>query len=119
MSAEAAIGAALDAVKSANSQVTDALLIAQGQQVEDGGSMDTLDNDFGDELGMGDDFADDELEIGDDFEGVDAASGAENPIGREMKEDKYLSAMRMVKEAQQDGKISKDLLKQAFATLRN
>jgi hypothetical protein len=36
-----------------------------------------------------------------------------------MKEDKYLSAMRMVKEAQQDGKISKDLLKQAFATLRN
>ena len=120
MSAEAAIGAALDAVKSANSQVTDALLIAQGQQVEDGGSMDTLDTDFGDELGMGDDFADDELEIGDDFEGVDAASGAENPIGREMKEDKYLSAMRMVKEAQQDGKISKDLLKQAaFATLRN
>jgi|TARA_R110000823_G_scaffold215_11_gene907 hypothetical protein len=119
MSAEAAIGAALDAVKSANSQVTDALLVAQGQQVEDGGSMDTLDTDFGDELGMGDDFADDELEIGDDFEGVDAASGAENPIGREMKEDKYLSAMRMVKEAQQDGKISKDLLKQAFATLRN
>ena len=117
--AEAAIGAALDAVKSANSQVTDALLVAQGQQVEDGGSMDTLDTDFGDELGMGDDFADDELEIGDDFEGVDAASGAENPIGREMKEDKYLSAMRMVKEAQQDGKISKDLLKQAFATLRN
>ena len=110
MSAEAAIGAALDAVKSANSQVTDALLVAQGQQVEDGGSMDTLDTDFGDELGMGDDFADDELEIGDDFEGVDAASGAENPIGREMKEDKYLSAMRMVKEAQQDGKISKDLL---------
>ena len=120
MSAEAAIGAALDAVKSANSQVTDALLIAQGQQVEDGGSMDTLDTDFGDELGMGDDFeSDDELEMGDDFEGVDAASGAENPIGREMKEDKYLSAMRMVKEAQQDGKISKDLLKQAFATLRN
>lgn len=119
MSAEAAIGAALDAVKSANSQVTDALLVAQGQQVEDGGSMDTLDTDFGDELGMGDDFADDELEMGDDFEGVDAASGAENPIGREMKEDKYLSAMRMVKEAQQDGKISKDLLKQAFATLRN
>jgi len=119
MSAEAAIGAALDAVKSANSEVTDALLVAQGQPVESGGSMDTLDTDVSDELGMGDDFADDELEIGDDFEGVDAASGAENPIGREMKEDKYLSAMRMVKEAQQDGKISKDLLKQAFATLRN
>jgi hypothetical protein len=119
MTSEAAIGAALAAVKSANSEVTNALLIAQGQPVEGGGSMDTLDTDFGDELGMGDDFADDELEVGDDFEGVDAASGAENPIGRDMKEDRYLSAMRMVKEAQQDGKISKSLLKQAFATLRN
>jgi len=119
MASETAIGAALAAVKSANSEVTNALLVAQGQPVDAAGSMDTLDTDFGDELDMGDDFADDELEMGDDFEGVDAASGAENPIGREMKEDKYLSAMRMVKEAQQDGKISKSLLKQAFATLRN
>jgi len=119
MASEAAIGAALEAVKSANSEVTNALLVAQGQPVESGGSMDTLDTDFGDELDMGDEFADDELEIGDDFEGVDAASGAENPIGREMKEDKYISAMRMVKEAQQDGQVSKELLKQAFATLRN
>jgi len=119
MASEAALGAALEAVKSANSEVTNALLVAQGQPVESGGSMDTLDTDFGDELDMGDEFADDELEIGDDFEGVDAASGAENPIGREMKEDKYISAMRMVKEAQQDGQVSKELLKQAFATLRN
>lgn len=121
--AESAINAALESVKAANSAVTTALLVAQGQQVEDGGSMDTLDTDFGDDLGMGDDFADDEFaddESGmDDFEGTDAASGAENPIGREMKEDKYITAMRMVKEAQEDGKISKALLKQAFATLRN
>jgi hypothetical protein len=116
--AESAINAALESVKAANSAVTTALLVAQGQQVEDGGSMDTLDTDFGDDLGMGDEFADDESGM-DDFEGTAAASGAENPIGREMKEDKYITAMRMVKEAQEDGKISKALLKQAFATLRN
>lgn len=62
MASEAAIGAALAAVKSANSEVTNALLVAQGQPVEAGGSVDTLDTDFGDELGMGDDFeSDDEL----------------------------------------------------------
>jgi hypothetical protein len=116
--AETAINAALESVKAANSAVTTALLVAQGQPVDNGGSMDTLDTDFGDDLGMGDDFTDDEPEM-DDFAGVDAASGAENPIGREMKEDKYITAMRMVKEAQEDGKISKALLKQAFATLRN
>jgi len=121
--AEAAIGSALEAVKSANSQVANAVLAAQGEQVADGGAMDTMDTDFGDDLDMGDEFAGDELggdEFGgDDFEGVDAASGDDNPIGREMKEDKYVTAMRMVKEAQQDGQVSKELLKQAFATLRN
>ena len=41
-----------------------------------------------------------------------------NEVNREMKEDAYLSAMRMVKEAQNEGKVSADVLKQAFAHLK-
>lgn len=128
-SAEAAISSALEAVKQANDQVSNAVMVAQGEHVED--SMDSLDTgfdsefdagevpsaDFGDELG--DEFGAEEGEFGDDFEASDAASGEDTPLGRGMKEDAYLSAMKMIKEAQQDGKVSKAMLKQAFAHLRN
>jgi hypothetical protein len=36
-----------------------------------------------------------------------------------MKEDAYLKAVKMVKEAQREGKVSTSLLKQAFAQLKN
>ena len=54
----------------------------------------------------------------DDFEGADAASAETDDGGREMKEDAYLQALSMVKEAQADGKVNKEILKQAFAVLK-
>ena len=39
--------------------------------------------------------------------------------GREMKEDAYLAAVRTIKEAQAEGKVSPSILKQAFAQLKN
>ena len=58
---------------------------------------------------------------GDDFEGVDASSAESDAEGREMKEesvDPYLKAIKMVKEAQSEGKVSKDVHKRAFAELK-
>lgn len=110
--AESAISAALEAIKTANDQVNNAVLTAQGQPVETDMSTDMGADLGGDDLGGGDDMSEPE----DDFGGADSADAA-GPDGREMKEDAYLAAMRMVKEAQQDGKVSKDLLKQAFARL--
>ena len=116
--AESAIGGALEAVKGANEAVNNAVLAAQGQHVETDMDMDM----GGEEPEMG---GDDEIEMepemgdmGDDFEGADAAEEMSDEDGREMKEDAYLAALRMIKEAQQDGKVSKDLLKKAFGTLK-
>jgi hypothetical protein len=116
-SAETAISSALEAVKTANQQVSDAVLVAQGQAPETDMSMDT-----GPEL---DAPADPEMDMdaaiepaADDFEGTDAADADTDIDGREMKEDSYLNALRMVKEAQADGKINKEVLKQAFAALK-
>lgn len=116
-SAEAAISSALEAVKTANQQVADAVLVAQGQAPETDMSMDT-----GPEL---DAPADPEMDMdaaiepaADDFEGTDAADADTDIDGREMKEDSYLNALRMVKEAQADGKVNKEVLKQAFAALK-
>jgi hypothetical protein len=116
-SAETAISSALEAVKTANQQVADAVLVAQGQAPETDMSMDT-----GPEL---DAPADPEMDMdaaiepaADDFEGTDAADADTDIDGREMKEDSYLNALRMVKEAQADGKINKEVLKQAFAALK-
>ena len=99
-SAEAAIGAALDSVKSANDQVNNAVLVAQGGTIETDMDMDA-----------GIDVADDE------FAGADAADITTDETGREFKEDAYVQAIRMVKEAQDQGKVSKELLKKAFAVL--
>ena len=111
-SAEAAIGSALEAVKSANAQVSDAVLVAQGQApATDMGMEEPMDAPMGAPL--------DDIETPvDDFEGADAASAETDEDGREMKEDKYLKALSMVKEAQAEGKVNKQVLKQAFAVLK-
>ena len=115
-SAEAAIGSALEAVKTANAQVADAVLVAQGQAPESDMSTD-MGGDM--EAGLDDMSGDIEVEPEmDDFEGADAASAETDDGGREMKEDAYLQALSMVKEAQADGKVNKEILKQAFAVLK-
>lgn len=115
-SAEMAIGQALDAVKKANDDVNNAVLVAQGQAPETDMSMEPAPEAPMDPI---DEPA--EEPAGDDFEGVDAASAESDAEGREMKEesvDPYLKAIKMVKEAQSEGKVSKDVLKRAFAELK-
>ena len=114
-SAEAAISSALDAVKAANAQVSDAVLVAQGQAPESDMEMDDTSMDAGLDDIEGDIEVEPEM---DDFEGADAASAETDDSGREMKEDAYLQALSMVKEAQADGKVNKEILKQAFAVLK-
>ena len=114
-SAEVAIGQALDAVKKANDDVNNAVLVAQGQAPETDMSMEPAPE------APADMDAPAEEPAGDDFEGVDAASAESDAEGREMKEesiDPYLKAIKMVKEAQAEGKVSKDVLKRAFAELK-
>lgn len=112
--AESAIAGALDAVKAANEGVNNAVLAAQGQPVSDmGDDMGGMEPEMGGDMDMGM-----EPEMGDDFEGADAADEMSDDTGREMKEDAYLSAMRMIKEAQQNGQVNAAILKQAFAKLR-
>ena len=114
-SAEMAIGQALDAVKKANDDVSNAVLVAQGQAPETDMSMEPAPE------APADMDAPAEEPAGDDFEGVDAASAESDAEGREMKEesvDPYLKAIKMVKEAQSEGKVSKDVLKRAFAELK-
>ena len=118
-SAEAAIGAALEAVKTANAQVADAVLVAQGQAPESDMGMDDTSMDGDMDAGLDD--IEGDIEVApemDDFEGADAASAETDDGGREMKEDAYLQALSMVKEAQADGKVNKEILKQAFAVLK-
>ena len=59
-----------------------------------------------------------DMEMDDEFAGADAAADDSDADGREMKEDAYLAALKIVKEAQNAGQISKDVLKQAFAVLK-
>ena len=113
-SAEAAIGSALEAVKSANAQVSDAVLVAQGQAPATDMGMD-MDAPMDPEMDIEAPMDDAPM---DDFEGADAASAETDIDGREMKEDRYLNALRLVKEAQANGKINKQVLKQAFAVLK-
>lgn len=113
--AEAAIAGALDAVKAANEGVSNAVLAAQGQAPAPT-DMDTMAP-----AAPADDAMDMDIDVdaGDEFAGADAASADMDVDGREMKEDAYLAAVRMIKEAQKDGMVSKDILKRAFATLKN
>ena len=115
--AEQAISSALEAVKAANEGVSNAVLAAQGQPVptdmDAGMEMPADDVDMDVDVDMGD-----EEMPADDFEGADAADASFDDTGREMKEDAYLAAMRMIKEAQSEGKVNKDVLKAAFAHLK-
>lgn len=118
--AEAALQGALDAIKSANDELNNAVLVAQGEA-----PAQDMDMDMEPEAPMGDmddvsDVDPDAMtdEPADDFGGADAADMDSDGEGREMKEDTYLTAMRMVKEAQSEGKVSADILKKAFAQLK-
>ena len=119
--AEAAIASALEAVKAANEGVSNAVLAAQGQPVATDMGMDAG-AEMGPEMPAGDDMGGDlDIEAGvadDEFAGADGADANFDDTGREMKEDAYLAAMRMVKEAQANGTVSKAVLKAAFSKLR-
>ena len=113
--AEAAIGGALEAVKSANDGVNNALMVAQGQAPADDMAMDTgMDPEAPAEEPM----PDMDVPPEDEFGGADAADAMVDDTGREMKEDAYLKALKMVKEAQVEGKVNKDVLKKAFESLK-
>lgn len=104
--AEAAIAEALEAIKTANDKVSNAVLKAQGEPVPSDMEMDVAPEPQGDM----------EVDI-DDFEGADAADDmVDDSQEREMKEevDPYLEALKKVKEAQSQGKINADVLKQAL-----
>lgn len=110
--AEAAISGALEAVKAANEAVNNAVLAAQGEHVETDMDMD-MEPEMGGDIEM-----EPEMDADDEFAGADAAEEMSDEDGREMKEDAYLKALRMIKEAQSEGRVSKDILKQAFAQLK-
>jgi len=113
-SASAAIEGALEAVKGATDGVNNAVLTAQGEAPATDMAMDTgMDTEAPAEEPM-----DMDMDMGDDFEGADAAADDSDADGREMKEDAYLTALKMVKEAQSNGQINKDVLKQAFSVLK-
>lgn len=110
--AETAISGALEAVKAANEAVNNAVLAAQGEHVETDMDMD-MEPDMDGDIEM-----EPEMDADDEFAGADAAEEMSDEDGREMKEDAYLKALRMIKEAQSEGRVSKDILKQAFAQLK-
>ena len=118
--ANTAIGGALEAVKAANEQVSNAVLAAQGQPVQDM-EVPAEDPAMMDPEAPAEEPAPEEMP--DDFEGADAADGMSDDAGREMKEEidpqaQYLEALKMVKEAQSEGKVSKDVLQKAFESLK-
>lgn len=79
--ADAALGGLLDQLKSAKTSLDNATLQASGQPVN--GPSPT---DMGTELATADD-------LGDEFGGDDAAAGAPNPTGRELKAESRLDRM--------------------------
>ena len=117
-SASAAIEGALDAVKGATDGVNNAVLTAQGEAPATDMAMDAgMDAEVDMDADMDMEPAAD-MEMDDEFAGADAAADDSDADGREMKEDAYLAALKIVKEAQNAGQISKDVLKQAFAVLK-
>lgn len=119
--AESAIAGALESVKAANASVANAVLAAQGQPVDDM-SMDDGMGGMGAEPEMGGDMemgAEPEMDMDDEFGGADAADAMSDETGREMKEGAYLTALKMIKEAQNNGKVNASLLQKAFKVMRN
>jgi hypothetical protein len=89
--ADAALGGLLDQLKSAKTTLDNATLQASGQPVN--GPSPT---DMGTELATADD-------LGDEFGGDDAAAGAPNPVGRELKAESRLN--RMEKDAIKEQRV--------------
>jgi hypothetical protein len=84
--ADAALGGLLDQLKSTKTSLDNATLQASGQPIN--GPSPT---DMGTELATADDL-DDGLD--DEFGGDDAAAGASNPVGRELKAESRLNRMQ-------------------------
>lgn len=89
--ADAALGGLLDQLKTAKTSLDNATLQASGQPVN--GPSPT---DMGTELATADD-------LGDEFGGDDAAAGAPNPVGRELKAESRLN--RMEKDALKEQRV--------------
>ena len=115
--AESAIASALESVKAANESVANAVLAAQGQEVSDMGMDDGMGGDA--DLGMDDELGGDDMGMDDEFGGADAADAMSDDLGREMKEGAYMTALKMIKEAQNNGKVNAALLQKAFKVMRN
>lgn len=86
--ADSALGALLDQLKSAKDALDNATLQASGQPTN--GPAPTSMGDMDDMSDIDDDLAD--LE-GDDFDGDDAAAGADNTMGRELKAESAMDRM--------------------------
>ena len=93
--ADAALGGILDQLKSTKTELDNATLQASGQPVN-GPSPTDMGNDMGTELATADD-------LGDEFGGDDAAAGAPNPVGRELKAESRLN--RMEKDALKEQRV--------------
>jgi hypothetical protein len=78
-SADAAIGALVEALKSAKTEYGNAISTAQGIEVA------TDMDDFSMDDGMDDEFDGDDMGMDDEFAGDEAAIGNDDPTGREMK----------------------------------
>ena len=100
--ADGALGALLDQAKSAKEALENATLTARGEA-----PAAPMPTDMGMEPEMDMDM---EPEMGDDFDVDDAASGAENPIGRELKGESTLANMEKGALAEKKFLESKDKL---------
>jgi hypothetical protein len=85
--ADAALGGLLDQLKSAKTSLVNATLQASGQPVN-GPSPTDMGTELATASDLGDEFGGD-----DGFDGDDAAAGAPNPTGRELKAESRLNRM--------------------------
>ena len=106
--ADGALGALLDAMKTAKEAVENATLAARGEPVPGGESMPT-------DMGMDDAAMDPEAPMDadmgmDEFGGDDAEAGEENPVGRELKGESAIADMERGALAEKKFLESKDKL---------
>ena len=90
--ADSALGSLLDQLKSAKESLENATLQAQGKPVNAPAPTD-----------MGPAPEDMDMDMGDDFEGDDAAAGADNTVGRELKAESVMD--RMEKDALKEQRV--------------
>jgi hypothetical protein len=105
--ADGALGALLDAMKTAKEAVENATLAARGEPVPGGEAMPT-------DMGMDDADMDPEAPIddmgADEFGGDDSEAGEENPVGRELKGESAIADMERGALAEKKFLESKDKL---------